>query len=79
MNGCGFWWVDALLVVFRRAKNSRLLLRLRLILTNRQNFACRFARLYEPCSRLASLRTSRPLIALPRTAAAISERQRQAR
>ena len=36
---CQFWflWVDALLVVFRRAKNSRLLLRLRLTSAYRQN------------------------------------------
>ena len=40
-----FWWVDALLVVFRRAKNSRLLLRLRLTSAYRRRFACRLGAL----------------------------------
>ena len=35
-----FWWVDALLVVFRRAKKICPLLRLRLIPANRRDFTC---------------------------------------
>ena len=40
-----FRWVDALLLFFRRAKNIRLLLRLRFIPTNRRDFTCRLGAL----------------------------------